>query len=162
MYHYDAFISYNHNPRDIKVTRDLQRKLENYRLPEGLETSSGKKKIERVFLDSGELEAAGDLSKVLQDALDNADDLIVICSPESKASIWVRREIEYFLQSHPIDKIHTVLTEGEPIDVLPEILLSEEKEDEDGNIVSIPREPLSCDYRMPLIKAKFKGRKVAR
>jgi len=153
MYHYDAFISYNHNPRDIKVTRDLQRKLENYRLPEGLETSSGKKKIERVFLDSGELEAAGDLSKVLQDALDNADDLIVICSPESKASIWVRREIEYFLQSHPIDKIHTVLTEGEPIDVLPEILLSEEKEDEDGNIVSIPREPLSCDYRMPLIKA---------
>ena len=153
MYHYDAFISYNHNPRDIKVTQNLQHKLENFRLPKGTKTSTGKEKISRVFLDSGELEAAGDLSKVLQDALDNADDLIVICSPESKASIWVRREIEYFLQSHSIDRIHTVLTDGEPIDVLPEVLLYEEKEDEDGNTVRVPREPLSCDYRMPLKQA---------
>lgn len=153
MYHYDAFISYNHNERDIKITKNLQNRLEHYRLPKGTETSSGKDRIERVFLDSGELEVAGDLSKVLQDALDNADNLIVICSPESKASIWVRREIEYFLQSHSINKVHTVLTEGEPIDVLPDILLREEYTDEDGTVKSRAREPLSCDYRMPLNKA---------
>lgn len=153
MYHYDAFISYNHNPRDIQVTKNLQRRLENYRIPKGTKTSTGKEKIERVFLDTGELEAAGDLSKVLQDALDNSDDLIVICSPESRASIWVHREIEYFLKSHPVDRVHTVLTDGEPIDVLPEILLSVETEDENGNTVRIPREPLSCDYRLPLKKA---------
>ena len=28
MYHYNAFISYNHNPRDMKIARLLQQKLE--------------------------------------------------------------------------------------------------------------------------------------
>ena len=153
MHKYDAFISYNHNPRDFVVTKNLQRKLENYRLPKGTKTSTGKTRIERVFLDTGELEVAGDLSEILYDALDNADNLIVICSPESKASIWVRREIEYFLSSHSADQVHTVITDGEPIDVLPDLLLSEEIEDENGNIISKSREPLSCDYRMPLRQA---------
>ncbi len=153
MYHYDAFISYNHNPRDINVTRSIQHRLENYKLPKGTGTAYGKEKIERVFLDSGELEASGDLSKALQDALNDADDLIVICSPESKSSIWVNREIEFFLKTHPIENVHAVLTEGELYDVLPDALLYEESEDEEGNKVQKIREPLACDYRMPLSKA---------
>ena len=154
MYHYDAFISYNHNPRDIRVTRALQHRLENYRLPKEVVTSSGKSRIERVFLDKGELEVAGDLNTIIQDALENSDRLIVICSPESKTSIWVQREIEFFLRNHSINDILTVITEGEPFDVLPDAVLYEEKDDGNGNTVRVPREPLSCDYRMPLRRAE--------
>jgi hypothetical protein len=153
MYHYDAFISYNHNPRDNRVTRSLQHRLENYRLPKEVVTSSGKDRIERVFLDKGELEVAGDLNTIIQDALENSDRLIVICSPESKNSIWVRREIEFFLRNHSLDDILTVITDGEPFDVLPDAVLYEEKDDGSGNTVRVPREPLSCDYRLPQRKA---------
>ena len=150
MYHYNAFISYNHNPRDIKIARLLQHKLENYKLPKGLHTSSGADKIERVFLDTGELEVSGDLNKVIVDALENSDYLIVICSPEGKASIWVKREMEYFLRNHTADNILTVITAGEPFDVLPELLLYEDVIDEEtGEVTRNYLEPLSCDYRRP-------------
>ena len=139
MTHYNAFISYNHNPRDNKIVATLQRQLENYRIPKEIRASTGVAKIERVFLDKGELEVAGDLNKVICDALENTDYLIVICSPESKKSIWVQREIEYFLRNHSIDNILTVITAGEPNDVLPEILfhgepgaLSQEESASDG------------------------------
>ena len=93
MTHYNAFISYNHNPRDIMIASMLQSQLENFKIPAGVKSSAGISKIERVFLDKGELEVAGDLNKVICDALENTDWLIVICSPESRKSIWVQREI---------------------------------------------------------------------
>ena len=47
-------------------------------------------------------------------ALYNADYLIVICSTNTKKSTWVEREIEVFLQNHTMDRILTVLADGEP------------------------------------------------
>ena len=116
MYHYNAFISYNHNPRDIRIASTLQHQLENYRVPRDVSTSGGLTGIDRIFLDTGELEVAGDLNKVICDVLEDTDYLIVICSPESKQSIWVRREIEYYLRNHTIDTILTVISDGEPFD----------------------------------------------
>ena len=148
-YKYDAFISYNHNPRDIRISKMLQQKLEQYRIPEGVSAKTGKKKIERVFLDRGELEVAGDLNEEILRALRNTDYLIVICSPESYASPWVKKEIDYFLQYKTKDNILTVLTAGEPYEVLPDVLLYREVTAEDGTVTREAAEPLSCDYRMP-------------
>lgn len=153
MYHYNAFISYNHNPRDMKIARTLQQRLENYKIPEDIKSNTSTEKIERIFLDKGELEASGDLNKAILDALGNSDHLIVICSPESRDSIWVQREIEFYLQSHSIDSILTVITEGEPFDVIPEILLYEETTDEEGISKRVSLEPLSADYRLPINQA---------
>lgn len=153
---YDAFISYNHNPRDIRITKMLQQKLEHYKIPKGIKTSTGKTKIERVFLDTGELEVSGDLNDVILTALRNTDKLIVICSPESYASPWVKREIEYFLQFGTRDDILTVLTEGEPRDVMPDILRFKEVTAEDGSVHMEPAEPLACDYRLPVKEANKK------
>ena len=149
MTRYDAFISYNHNPRDIKITGRLQQKLEHYKVPDTVKSGTGKKKIERVFLDRGELEVAGDLNEEILNALRNTDYLIVVCSPEGYASPWVRREIEFFLSCNTRDHILTVLTEGEPADVIPEELRFREVTDADGNKVTEPVEPLACDYRLP-------------
>ena len=154
MYHYNAFISYNHNPRDRKIALLLQRKLESYKLPPEISGTYGSNGIKRVFLDTGELEVSGDLNTVITDALSNSDYLIVICSPESKSSIWVQREIEFFLQTHSKDRILTVITAGEPFDVLPDILLYEDKVDEKtGESTRVFLEPLSSDYRLPVHKA---------
>ena len=148
-YKYDAFISYNHNPRDIRISKMLQQKLEQYKIPEGVSARTGKKKIERVFLDRGELEVAGDLNEEILRALRSTDFLIVICSPESYASPWVKKEIDYFLQYKTKDNILTVLTAGEPYDVLPDVLLYREVTAEDGTVTREAAEPLSCDYRLP-------------
>lgn len=144
---YNAFISYNHNPRDIEVAKNLQAKLERYRVPKGLKTAKGVDDIERVFLDVGELGVAADLNDTIKDALDNTDHLIVIASPESRASQWCHKEVEHFLKTHTADQILTVLTDGEPIDVLPEEVMHQKVVSEDGTVTYVDREPLSCDYR---------------
>lgn len=153
-YHYNAFISYNHNERDIRIARHIQQKLEHYHLPHGLGTAGGLRKIDRIFRDTGELEVSGDLNEEIEKALRNCDYLIVICSPEGRQSVWVQKEISFFLSSHSRKRVLTVLTEGEPLEVIPEILLYEETE---NNFQEGPDraegagrrilEPLSCDYR---------------
>ena len=145
-YHYNAFISYNHNDRDSRIAELIQRKLEHFRVPKGLRKDSGLGSTRRIFLDKGELEV-GDLDEKILLALEHAEYLIVICSPESVRSPWVRKEIEYFLRFHEKRNILAVITEGEPADVLPDLLLFREEEGPDGQIVKVPREPLACDYR---------------
>ena len=53
----------------------------------------------------------------------------------------LRGEIETFLQNHDQSHVLTVLAEGEPAEVIPEILLKAR----DGTGKAL--EPLSCDYR---------------
>jgi len=155
--HYNAFISYRHAPLDSKIAEHVQRTLERFHIPDKIRKSTGKKRIERVFRDKDELPTTSDLSETIYGALDDADYLIVICSENTGESMWVKREIEYFLQSHTRDKVLTVLAGGEPEKVIPDILKSEEREvvGEDGekHKIRVSLEPLSCDYRLPRRKA---------
>ena len=120
---YDAFISYKHAPLDNRVADAIQKGLERYVLPKKVKEATGKQKIERIFRDKAELPITSNLDDNISYALENADFLIVICSKSTKLSTWVPREIEYFLQFHPISHVLTVLAEGEPGEVIPEILL---------------------------------------
>ncbi len=96
-----------------------------------------------------------DLGDTITGALANSDYLIVICSPRTSESLWVQREIQTFLQTHDRRRVLTVLAEGEPQDTIPEILRSEEVVDpETGEARSVPLEPLSCDWRLPLRRAR--------
>ena len=145
-YHYNAFISYNHNPRDSKVAEIIQQKLEHYRVPKSLRENSGLGDIKRIFLDKGELEA-GELNEKILWALEHSEFLIVICSPETVSSPWVKKEIDYFLRFHEKKNILAVLTEGEPANAFPEALLFDEIKDDNGQTLRTPREPLASDYR---------------
>ncbi|MCR5418837.1 MAG: TIR domain-containing protein [Lachnospiraceae bacterium] len=156
--HYNAFISYKHAPEDNKVAEAIHKGLERFHIPGKIRKKTGIKRISRIFRDKDELPITNDLSDTIASALENSDYLIVICSTNTKQSAWVPREIEYFLKNHTKREIFTVLVNGEPYDVIPEILLYEDREvkDEKGNeqTVRIPMEPLSCDYRLPAGKAK--------
>ena len=155
---YNAFISYRHAELDSKVAEHVQRSLEHFHIPHAIRKKTGKKKIERIFRDKDELPITSDLTDTISNALEKADYLIVICSHNTCESIWVEREINFFLKNHSKNKILTVLADGEPTEVIPKILQQDERvvKDEDGTerTIKVNIEPLSCDYRMPLNKAK--------
>jgi len=129
--HYNAFISYRHAPLDIKVAAEVQRRLEQFKVPAAIRKATGLKKIDRIFRDKEELPITSDLNETIENALNNSDYLIVICSHSTKESIWVQREIEFFLKTHSRKQVLTVLVEGEPGEVIPEILRQEVVEEED-------------------------------
>ncbi|MBQ4307557.1 MAG: TIR domain-containing protein [Lachnospiraceae bacterium] len=165
--HYDAFISYRHNPRDSAVASAIQKGLEHFRIPLAVRKTAGVKRIERIFRDKEELPITSDLGEDIDRALLQSDFLIVICSPELQQSRWCLRELEMFLSTHDREHVLTVMTEGEPGDVIPPVLLKEEKlvTDEDGNetLVVSDVEPLACDYReAALLRTKKAFRKAGR
>lgn len=155
---YSAFISYRHAELDIHVAEEVQKLLEHYHIPKEIQKSKGLKNIPPIFRDKNELPITSNLDADISEALENSEYLIVICSTHTNESIWVSREIEYFLKSHNKSQILTVLADGEPQDVIPQILLTDTVTRKDVNgveyIEQIPIEPLSCDLRKGIKKSK--------
>lgn len=148
---YDAFISYRHSELDKFVATTLHKKLEAFKLPKNVKSPTGKKKIERVFRDQDELPLASNLSDPINDALENSDFLLVICTPRLPESEWCKKEIETFIKLHGRDKVLAVLAEGEPEESFPEALTREAYEviNPDGTTETKYRmfEPLAADVR---------------
>ena len=157
---YHAFISYRHTPRDIRVAEDVQRQLEHMRIPEDIQEKTGIRKIAPIFRDKSELPVTSSLTDEICRALADSRYLIVICSPEAAESEWVAREIRLFLETHGPEDVLTVLSKGEPQDVIPEALLTKKliqlQEDGETIVAEDTVEPLSCDYRMPISQARRK------
>jgi hypothetical protein len=141
---YRAFISYSH--ADAAFGRMLHRKLESYRVPSrlvGKETARGTvpARLAPIFRDREELAAADDLSAEVKAALADSACLIIVCSPNSKASPWVAREIELFRSLHGEARpVLAALIEGEPKDCFPDPL---HRTMPDGAL----REPIAADFR---------------
>jgi len=136
---YDAFISYRHLEKDMYVAKRVHKALESTKIPRKIQKEIGRKKINRVFRDQEELPIGSDLGENIEAALKEAGFLVVICSPETKDSYWVMKEIDTFISMHGRENILAVLVDGEPGDSFPEQILS----DENGN----PVEPLAADVR---------------
>ena len=134
--HFRAFVSYSH--ADAAVAQKLHRKIETYRLPDHLRDRKASApddgRLGRIFRDREDLPAAADLSDSVKRALAGSQALIVICSPDARASIWVAREIELFRALHPDRPVLAALVRGEPEEAFPESLLE-------------GAEPLAADLR---------------
>ncbi len=153
-YTYDAFISYRHADLDKFVAENLHKKLEAFKLPHSASKNrleGEKTRIKRIFRDKDELPIASDLASPILTALSESEFLIVICSPRTPESIWVKREIENFISLHDRDHILAVLIEGEPEESFPPALLTTRKEItlEDGTktFEKVAVEPLAADVR---------------
>ena len=185
---YAAFISYRHLPRDAEVAREVQRVIEEYRLPrhvaradapaqtashtDGMPTetatpgsnahseqprrTSRSTKLGKCFRDEDELAASHSLPGSIREALAASRTLIVICSPETQESPWVRREIEMFEQLHGREHIICVLAAGSPEESIPPILKTRMMPDANGILREMPAEPLAADLR-PEAKTKRKA-----
>jgi tetratricopeptide (TPR) repeat protein len=122
---YRGFISYSH--RDERAGAKLHRRLETYKLPKqlvGTETKRGlvPQRLTPIFRDREELSAGASLSLQVQEALAGSDALIILCSPNAKASDWVGKEIETFRALHPDRPILAAILEGGPDDAFPDAL----------------------------------------
>ncbi|MCR5274769.1 MAG: TIR domain-containing protein, partial [Clostridiales bacterium] len=148
---YDAFISYRHCFPDSEIAQNLQKKLENFRLPKAIIEKTGKKRPLRIFRDETELSVADDLSDAISTALWESKYLICVCSPEYLDSVWCMKEIEAFLRFNDRKHILLVLADGEPDTAFPEILTYEElfQLGPDGHPQKYRqyKEPLAADCR---------------
>jgi hypothetical protein len=98
-FRYAAFISYS--SKDAAFARRLHRALEGYGIPSSLgkfDLTGGRGKRNRVhpvFRDRDEF-GAGHFSDQIEASLKASAALIVVCAPNSAASPWVQKEIEFF------------------------------------------------------------------
>ena len=153
-----AFLSYAR--ADGAVAKRIQKAIETYRLPATVSGSSGRpggdgnsgrpggdgsfgrpggdgdpRRVGRIFRDRDDFAAASSLTDAIRDALARSRALIVLCSPDARASQWVAAEIAVFRELHPAAPIFAVLVRGTPQEAMPDALLA------DG------REPLAADLR---------------
>ena len=151
---YAAFISYRHRPLDIAVAQRLHKRIERFRIPRDLRREEEKHPGSvftawegqpvpnqlLVFRDREELPLSNDLTADIFEALDNTRCLIVVCTPDTPKSLWVRREISYFISKHGRSRIITVLAAGTPEESIPDVITREYAED--GVTVIKEYEPL--------------------
>lgn len=109
---YRAFISYSQ--RDKRIARRLHSALENYRIPSGVDAPVGADRgLGRFFRDDDEMGASQSLGAALEGALDDSENLIVLCSPAAAQSKWVDAEVRHF-KSKGSGRIFAVIAAGEP------------------------------------------------
>jgi tetratricopeptide (TPR) repeat protein len=141
---YKAFISYAHS--DEKWARWLHRSLETYRVPRHLvrEHDLDSNRLIPIFRDREELASSGDLSAVVQQALADSENLVVVCSPAAAESRWVNEEVMRFKQLGKEERVFCLLI-GEPAESFPMAALVDV--DGDGYATLEETEPLAADAR---------------
>lgn len=113
IHRYRAFISYSQ--RDRQHAKRLHSALETYRVPKGIDAPlQPNRRLGRFFRDDDEMGASTDLGATLRDALENSENLIVICSPHSARSKWVNAEVVHFKNIGRGDRIFAVVVDGTP------------------------------------------------
>ncbi len=73
------------------AAEQLHKILEHYHIPKRIQQSSGKKKIERVFRDREEMPISFNLASNIQEALDQSEFLILMCSPFDQIRVGPKR-----------------------------------------------------------------------
>ena len=155
---YEAFISYRHLETDRKAAMKLQKAIEGYRIPKQLQEQAGRARLGKCFRDEDELPTSASLSEQIEDALKRSRFLIVVCTPQTRESLWVMREVEMFASYHGRDRILIALADGEPGESFPPLILSRLVAGE-GGVVEEPSEPIGADLR-DLSRKKFDVEKL--
>jgi WD40 repeat protein len=105
---YAAFISYSH-AADGRLAPAIQSALQGFAKP------WYRRRSIRVFRDQTSLSTNPGLWSSIERALAATEYFILLASPEAAASIWVDREIEYWLSHASPERFLIVLTDGEII-----------------------------------------------
>ncbi|WP_262843834.1 TIR domain-containing protein [Sphaerisporangium corydalis] len=103
---YDAFISYSHE-KDSVLAKALQSELQAFARP------WYRPRALRIFRDETSLSATPGLWPTIQQALEVSDWFVLMASPVSAESKWVKDEVEWWLRHRSPDRILLALTDGE-------------------------------------------------
>ncbi len=136
---FDVFISYSR--KDGAFASKLEAALRRYSPPKDL--SVPQRRLS-VFRDQEDI-AGGELSEALESGLHASAKLLVLCSPDSRASPYVYKEIEVFGRLRGRDHIIPILVRGIPN--------NEAKPGQEGELafsdalLALLSTPLASDYR---------------
>jgi tetratricopeptide (TPR) repeat protein len=103
---YDAFISYSH-AKDKPIASALQSVVQTLGKP------WYKRRALRIFRDDTSLSATPHLWPTIEIALGESRFLILIASAEAARSMWVGKEVDYWLEHKSIDSLLIAVTDGE-------------------------------------------------
>ncbi|MDF1754363.1 MAG: toll/interleukin-1 receptor domain-containing protein [Verrucomicrobiales bacterium] len=111
---YWAFVSYRHLDNQ-QLGRQwatwLHQQLESYEIPEDLVGTKNERgdiipeRLFPIFRDEEDLPAEANLTNAIRTAIKRSKYMIVLCSPRSAESKYVREEIQYFKQLDRADRI---------------------------------------------------------
>lgn len=146
---YRAFISYSQ--QDGLWGKRIHRWLEDYRVPVGsLADIQMPRRLGKFFRDDEDMAAASDIAEIVRGAIEDAESLIVICSPRSAKSKWVNAEIQHFRRTGRARKVFAVIIDGIPNSgdeqtecFPPALRAAGDPSDPDA----LPIEPLGLDIR---------------
>ena len=121
-YEYFVFISYSNLDNEWAIW--LRHELEHYHLPASFNGRTDvRDNLRKVFRDRDELSAGPEWDEQVQKALEETNNLIVICSPHSAESDAVNKEIKTFIALGKEDHIFPFIVEGDkPEDCFPPAL----------------------------------------
>ena len=119
---YFVFISYSSLDNEWAIW--LRHELEHYHLPASFNGRTDvRDNLRKVFRDRDELSAGPEWDEQVQKALENTNNLIVICSPNAAKSQPVNKEVETFIALGKEDHIFPFIVEGDkPEDCFPRAL----------------------------------------
>ena len=119
---YFVFISYSSLDNEWAIW--LRHELEHYHLPASFNGRTDvRDNLRKVFRDRDELSAGPEWDEQVQKALEETNNLIVICSPHSAESDAVNKEIKTFIALGKEDHIFPFIVEGDkPEDCFPPAL----------------------------------------
>lgn len=149
---YRAFLSYSH--RDERFASRFHRDLERWRAGRaiaGRQTRRGivPRDLRPIFRDRDDFAGGSTLADATARALEESDNLIVLCTPDAARSAYVNDEIRRFKALGRGDRIIPVIVDGEPGDpeqeCFPEALVH--AVDDEGRLTSEREEPLAADAR---------------
>jgi len=101
---YDAFISYSHEA-DGDLAPDLQESLQRFSKP-----WYRRKPFVSVVRDSTSFGASSSLESTIHQALNQADHLVLLLSPESAQSPWINDEVAHWIATKGVDRMTFVIT----------------------------------------------------
>lgn len=146
---YRAFISYSQ--QDADWGKRLHRWLETYRVPLGAQVDVQlPRRLGRFFRDEEEMSAASNIAELVRLAIEDAESLIVVCSPRSAQSKWVNAEIHHFRRTGRGRRVFAFIIDGIPnsgdpaTECFPPALRAAGDPDDPD---ALPIEPLGLDIR---------------
>ncbi len=105
-YRYNAFISYSH-AADASLSPLIQKTLQQFAKP------WYKLRMLSIYLDQTNLSATPELWPSIQSAISISEYFLLFASPAAAQSKWVKKEVSWWLENRPVNRLLFILTDGE-------------------------------------------------
>lgn len=109
---YDVYLTCRQYSQDKRIARMIEKRLHRFIIPVEYRADYSDSRIRNIYIPQEKHAGVGGLSEGARKALDRSRFLMVVCTPDTKDSTRVNREIEYFLEHHDRDRLLTVLAKG--------------------------------------------------